>query len=98
MFLAAFTSALQAKPQAVHRYTARLSRELRFTRPHAEHRRPVNAGLDLLHPAGRLVRQPAHQQPPPRTQDPPVQPGLGPDIAARDLPVPFADRVFVTRP
>jgi hypothetical protein len=45
MLTAAFTSALPAKPQAVHRNTAWLSREPRSTRPHAEHRWLVNAGL-----------------------------------------------------
>jgi len=38
MFLAAFTSAWQAYPQAVHRKTAWLSRDFPSTRPHAEHR------------------------------------------------------------
>src|SRR6202044_1310955 len=38
MLIAAFTSALQAKPQAVHRNTAWLSREPPSTRPPAEHR------------------------------------------------------------
>jgi hypothetical protein len=38
MLIAAFTSAWQAKPQAVHRNTAWLSREPRSTRPRAEHR------------------------------------------------------------
>jgi len=45
MLMAAFTSALAANPQAVHRNTAWLSREPRSTRPHAEHRWLVNAGL-----------------------------------------------------
>jgi hypothetical protein len=45
MFKAAFTSAWQAKAQAVHRNTAWLSRESRSTCPHAEHRWLVNAGL-----------------------------------------------------
>ena len=52
-------------------------------------------GFDLLHPAGRLVLQPAHQQAPPRPQDAPVQPGL---LRGRSGPgsprVPFADRVM----
>ncbi len=43
-------------------------------------------GINLLHPARRLLRQPPHQQAPPRPQDPPVQPGLSPDITARVLP------------
>ena len=45
MFLAAFTSAWQAYPQAVHRKTAWLSRDFGSTRPHAEHCWLVNAGL-----------------------------------------------------
>jgi hypothetical protein len=45
MFLAAFTSAWPAKPQAVHRKRAWLSRDLPSTYPHAEHRWLVNAGL-----------------------------------------------------
>ena len=45
MFLAAFTSAWQANPQAVHRKTAWLSRDFPSTCPHAEHRWLVNAGL-----------------------------------------------------
>ena len=49
--------------------------------------------LDLLHPAGRLVRQPTHQQPPARTQDAPVQPGLGPDVPGRVSRVPLDDRL-----
>jgi hypothetical protein len=38
MFLAAFTSALQAYPQAVHWKTAWLSRDFRSTCPQAEQR------------------------------------------------------------
>jgi len=45
MFLAAFTSALQAKPQAVHRKPAWLSRDSGSTCLHAEQRWLVNAGL-----------------------------------------------------
>jgi hypothetical protein len=45
MFLAAFTSALQAYPQAVHWKTAWLSGDFASTCPHAEHRWLVNAGL-----------------------------------------------------
>ena len=51
---------------------------------------------DLLHPSGRLVLQPAHQQPPPRTQDPPVQPGLLPDVAAGITPGAFRGPGHVT--
>jgi hypothetical protein len=45
MFLAAFTSALQAKPQATHRKRAWLSRLSDAMCPHAEQRWLVNAGL-----------------------------------------------------
>ena len=92
MFLAAFTSAWQAKPQAVHS-EARLT--LTRLRVHLPARRAPLARvmrLDLLHPAGRLVRQPTHQQAPPRTQDPPVQPGLRPDVRPGFSRVPLADR------
>jgi len=47
MFLAAFTSALQAYPQAVHANRAWLSREFASTCPHAEHRWLVKCGLIL---------------------------------------------------
>ena len=45
MFLAAFRSALQAKPQDRQRKTAWLSRDLRSTDPHALQRCDVNAGF-----------------------------------------------------
>src|SRR5690242_12115131 len=45
MFIAAFTSALQAKPQAVHTKRAWLSRDFASTCPHALQRCEVNAGL-----------------------------------------------------
>jgi hypothetical protein len=54
MFLAAFTSALQAKPQAVHRKLAWLSRDFGSTCPHAEHRWLVNAGLTFSTRPGAL--------------------------------------------
>ena len=45
MFLAAFTSALQAYPQAVQQKAAWLSRDLLSTSPHTEQRWLVKAGL-----------------------------------------------------
>jgi hypothetical protein len=54
MFLAAFTSAWQAKPQAVHRKSAWLLRDFGSTCPHAEHRRLVNAGLTFSTRPGAL--------------------------------------------
>jgi hypothetical protein len=44
MFFAAFTSALQAKPQATHRNAAWLSRDSLAVCPHALQRCEVNAG------------------------------------------------------
>ena len=56
MFLAAFTSAWQAYPQAVHRKTAWLSRDFPSTRPHAEHRWLVNAALTFSTRPGAVRR------------------------------------------
>jgi hypothetical protein len=39
-------------------------------------------GTDSLHPAGRFLFQPTHKDTPPRSQDAPIQTGLGSDIAA----------------
>ena len=50
MFLAAFTSALQVYPQAVHANRAWLSREFASTYPHTEHRWLVKCGLILTFP------------------------------------------------
>src|SRR5216683_3192099 len=46
-------------------------------------------GVDLLHPAGRLVLQPAHQQSPPRPHDLAVEPGFLAHVPARVLPRAF---------
>ena len=89
MLMAAFTSAWQAKPQAVHRNTAWLSTRVPVHLPARRAPLAGERGADLLHPARGLVLQPAHQQPPPRPQDAPVQPGLGADVAARVLPGAF---------
>ena len=43
-------------------------------------------GINLHHPARRLLFQTPHQQTPPGSQDAPVQPGLPPDITARSIP------------
>jgi len=55
MFLAAFTSALQAYPQEMHRKAAWLSRDFRSTCPHAEHRWLVNTGLTFSTRPGALL-------------------------------------------
>ena len=54
MLLAAFTSAWQAKPQAVHTKHAWLSRESGSTCPHAEHRWLVKCGLTFSTRPGAL--------------------------------------------
>ena len=51
-------------------------------------------GADLLHPARGLVLQPAHQQPPPRTQDRRFSPALARTLRPGSSRVPFADRVM----
>lgn len=75
---------------SVARVSARPAPETRLalTRPpiHDPARRtPLTRerGLDFDHPAGRLVLQPGHQQPPPGRQDAPVQPGFLRHPAAR---------------
>jgi hypothetical protein len=47
-------------------------------------------GFDLLHPAGRLVFQAAHQKAPARPQDAPVESGLDPDVPTRVLGGPLS--------
>ena len=93
-------------PGRVHISVAGVSagsaREARLTlarlRIHFPARRAALASkrrTDLLHPAGRFVLQPAHQQAPARPQDLPVEPGLGPHVPARVPAVPRPDRVML---
>ena len=94
MFLAAFTSALQAKPQAVHTKRAWLSRDSGSTCPHTEHRWLVNAGLIFSTRPGALSssRRTSSPQPDRRISR------LSPDLARTFLPglpaVPLAERVM----
>jgi hypothetical protein len=76
MLIAAFTSALAAKPQAVHRNTAWLSREPRSTRPHAEHRWLVNAGLIFSTRPGALSCSRRTSKPHPEARMPRFSPAL----------------------
>jgi hypothetical protein len=55
MFLAAFTSALQAKPQAVHTKRGWLSRDFASTCPHAERRQHVDDLGTPLHQAANSL-------------------------------------------
>src|ERR1700685_226290 len=71
MLMAAFTSALAAKPQAVHRNTAWLSREPRSTRPHAEHRWLGNPGLISSTRPGALSSSRRTSKPHPEARIPP---------------------------
>ena len=98
MFKAAFTSAWQAKPQAVHRNTAWFSREPRSTCPHAEHRWLVNAGLTFSTRPGALSCSRAHQSSPhPDPRMPRFSPALARTLRPGFSRVPLADRVtFVT--
>src|SRR5690242_16091939 len=82
MLMAAFTSALAAKPQAVQRKSAWLSRDLPSTYPHAEHRWLVYAALTFSTRPGALLLQAAYQQAPAGRGDLPVQPGFLPDVPA----------------
>ena len=94
MFLAAFTSALPAKPQAVHQKTAWLSRDFGSTCPHAEHRWLVNAGLIFSTRPGALSSILRTSKPHPD----PIISRLSPDLARTFRPgcwaVPLADRVM----
>jgi hypothetical protein len=95
MFLAAFTSALQAKPQAVQAKCAWLSRDFPCTCPHAEQRWLVNAGLNRIHPAFgiqtspvlRLSRRTSHWRPRrPTIRNPSSRPALRHDGRLARLP------------
>ena len=92
--LAAFTSALQAKPQAVQTKRAWLSRDSASTCPHAEHRWLVNAGLIFSTRPGALSSSRRTRSPNPTVRIS----RLSPDLAWTFLPgfpaVPLAERVM----
>ncbi len=94
MFLAAFTSALQTKPQTVQTKRAWLSRDSESTCPHAEHRWLVKAGLIFSTWPGAFSssRRTSSPQPDRRISR------LSPDLARTFLPglpaVPLAERVM----
>ena len=93
MLMAAFTSALQAKPQAVHRNMAWLSREPRSTCPHAEHRWLVNAALTFSTRPGALSCSRRTSCPQPDRRIPRFSPALARTFRPGSPGVPFADRV-----
>ena len=95
MFLAAFTSALQVYPQAVHRKTAWLSRDFPSTCPHAEQRWLVWCGLIFSTLPGALFsRRPTSRPHPDR-----MMLRFSPLLARTFRPglslVPFAERVML---
>src|SRR5271169_3834749 len=95
MLMAAFTSAWQVKPQAVHRKTAWLSRESRSTCPHAEHRWLVNAGPTFSTRPGALSCSRRTSSPQPEPRMPRFSPALARTLRPGFSRVPFADRVIL---
>jgi hypothetical protein len=95
MFLAAFTSALQANPQAVHWKTAWLSRDFRSTCPHAEHRWLVNAGLIFSTRPGAFCSRRQTSRPHPDRRMPRFSPALARTLHPGCSRVPFEDLVMV---
>ena len=93
MLMAAFTSAWQAKPQAVHRNTAWLSREPRSTCPHAEHRWLVNAGLTFSTRPRAFSSSRRTSSPHPERRIPRFSPALARMFRPGFSRVPLADRV-----
>ena len=94
MFLAAFTSALSAYPQAVHTNRAWLSRESAFTCPHAEHRWLVNAGLIFSTRPGAFSSSRRTSSPHPDRKIPRFSPALARTFRPGLSRVPFADRIM----
>jgi hypothetical protein len=95
MFLAAFTSAWQAYPQAVHRKTAWLSRDFPSTCPHAEHRLLVYAGLIFSTLPGALSSSLRTSRPHPDRRMPRLSPALARTFRPGRSCVPLADRVML---
>ena len=94
MFLAAFTSAWQANPQAVHRKTAWLSRDPRSTCPHAEHRWLVNAALTFSTRPGAFSSRRRTSSPHPDRKMPRFSPAFWQTFRPGLSGVPLADRVM----
>src|SRR5690242_10105394 len=94
MFLAAFTSAWQAYPQAVHTNRACLSRDLASTCPHAEHRWLVNAALTFSTRPGAFSCRRRTSRPHPDRRMPQFSPAFCRTRRPGFCTVPFADRVM----
>ena len=94
MLTAAFTSAWQAKPQAVHTNRAWLSRDFASTCPHAEHRWLVNAGLTFSTRPGAFSSSRRTSSPHPDRKIPRFSPALARTLRPGSSRVPFADWVI----
>src|SRR5436190_152444 len=95
MFLAAFTSALQAYPQAVHRKTAWLSRDFESTCPQAEQRCEVNAGLIFSIRPGAFSSRRRTSRPQPERMISRLRPDLARTLRPGFAVVPLAERVML---
>ena len=95
MFLAAFTSALHAYPQAVHANRAWLSREFASTCPHAGQRWLVNAGLTFSTRPGALSCRRRTSRPRPDRKISRFSPALARTLRPGSARVPRALRVML---
>jgi hypothetical protein len=95
MFLAAFTSALQAKPQAVHVKHAWLSRDFLSTCPHAEQRWLVKCGLIFSTRPGAFSSRRRTSRPQPDRMISRLSPVLARTLRPGLSRVPFADRIML---
>src|SRR5262249_1474284 len=94
MFLAAFTSALQANPQAVQAKTAWLSRFSPATRPHAEQRWLVYAGLIFSTRPGAFSSRRLTKNPQLEARISRFSPAFCRTFRPGSATVPFAERVM----
>ena len=94
MFLAAFTSALQAKPQAVQTKRAWLSRDFASTCPHAEQRWLLNAGLTFSTRPRALFSSLRTSNPQPEARMPRFNPAFCLTFRPGASRVPRAERVM----
>jgi len=94
MFLAAFTSALPAKPQAVHAKRAWLSRDFASTCPHAEQRWLVKCGLTFSTRSGALSCSRRTSSPQPDRMISRLSPALARTFRPGLRAVPLAERVI----
>src|SRR5439155_3616579 len=94
MFLAAFTSALQAKLQATQAKRAWLLRLSAAMCPHAEQRWLVNAGLTFSIRPGALSARRRISSPQPDRMIPRLSPAFWATFRPGSALVPLADRVI----